>query len=70
MSIFFWKKKKSETEPENAAEPAAEIPVEAPAEEVTAEEEPPVAETPRNLRRSRRTRLNLRRRSLWRSPLR
>ena len=46
MSIFFWKKKKSETEPENAAEPAAEIPVEAPAEEVPAEEEPPVAETP------------------------
>ena len=53
MSIFFWKKKKSETEPETAAEtpaaktPAEEVPVEAePAEETPAEEVPAEADSP------------------------
>ena len=48
MSIFFWKKKKSEPEPETAAEtPAAETPVEEmPAEETPAEETPAEADTP------------------------
>ena len=56
MSIFFWKKKKSETEQETAAEPAEQTPVEevpaeeAPAEEVPVEgtpaEEVPAEETP------------------------
>ena len=46
MSIFFWKKKKSETEPENAAEPAAEIPVEEPSEVTPAEEVPAEEVTP------------------------
>lgn len=44
MSIFFWKKKKSEPEPEAAA---AENPaVETPVEETPAEEEPSAEETP------------------------
>ena len=53
MSIFFWKKKKSEPEPETAAEtpaaetPAEEVPVEAePAEEIPAEEVPAETDTP------------------------
>ena len=58
MSIFFWKKKKSEPEPEAAAEtpaaetpavetPAAETPaVETPAADVPAEEVPAEADTP------------------------
>ena len=58
MSIFFWKKKKSEPEPETAAQtpaaetPAEEVPVEAepaeevPAETVTPEEAPAEVETP------------------------
>ena len=49
MSIFFWKKKKSETEPEIAAEtteaPVEESVTETPAEEIPAVE-PPVEETP------------------------
>ena len=47
MSIFFWKKKNTEPEPETAAEPVAETPAEeVPAEETPAEEEPAVTETP------------------------
>ena len=46
MSIFFWKKKKSETEQETAAEPAEQTPVEEVPAEETPEEETPADETP------------------------
>ena len=47
MSIFFWKKKNTEPEPETAAESVAETPAEeVPAEEAPAEAEPAVTETP------------------------
>ena len=46
MSIFFWKKKKSNSEPESAVEPAAVTAAEEPVAEVTPEEEPATAEVP------------------------